>query len=96
MVWGMVSDKDLDMIFPLLPEEASYYFTPSSVPRSMNEVLLQERASEFGLHGNHYPSVKEAYLAARKEAGRNDLIFTGGSTFVVADLHKEILAFFAT
>mgnify|MGYP001813293419 CR=1 FL=1 len=96
MVWGMVSDKDLDMILPLLPEEATYYFTPSSVPRSMDERALQEHASEFGLHGNHYPGVKEAYLAARKEAGADDLIFTGGSTFVVADLHKEILSFFAT
>ena len=96
MVWGMVSDKDLDMIFPLLPEEASYYFTPSSVPRSMNQVELHKRAREYGLNGSHFPGVKEAYLAAQEEAGANDLIFTGGSTFVVADLLKEILPFFET
>jgi len=86
MVWGMVSDKDLDMIFPLLPEEASYYFTRSSVPRSMDAEELARRAREFGLKGKPFSKVEEAYLAAQKEAGAKDLIFTGGSTFVVADL----------
>jgi len=86
MVWGMVNDKDLDMILPLLPEEASYYFTPSSVPRSMDARVLAKGAREYGLKGFPYPSVEEAYRAAQKEAGVNDMIFTGGSTFVVADL----------
>jgi len=86
MVWGMVSDKDLDSILPLLPEEAIYYFTPSSVPRSMDARILCRRAGNFGLKGRAWPGVQEAYLAARLAAGPNDLIFTGGSTFVVADL----------
>jgi dihydrofolate synthase/folylpolyglutamate synthase len=86
MVWGMVSDKDLDAILPLLPEEALYYFTPSSVPRSMDAKLLCRRAGEFGLRGKAWPGVQEAYLAARLAAGPDDFIFTGGSTFVVADL----------
>jgi dihydrofolate synthase/folylpolyglutamate synthase len=90
MVWGMVSDKDLDMVFPLLPQEASYFFTRSSVPRSMDEVELTGRAREFGLTGKHFPGVIEAYRAAQKEAGSDDMIFTGGSTFVVADLLNEI------
>jgi len=90
MVWGMVSDKDLDMIFPLLPEEASYYFTRASVPRAMEANLLEDRAREFGLTGRSYPHVPGAYRAARKEAGKDDMIFTGGSTFVVADLLNEI------
>ncbi len=90
MVWGMVNDKDLDMVLPLLPEEASYYFTRSSVPRSMDSKVLTKRAREFGLKGFPFPNVKEAYRAAQEEAGPDDMIFTGGSTFVVADLHNEI------
>ncbi|RLD72744.1 MAG: bifunctional folylpolyglutamate synthase/dihydrofolate synthase, partial [Bacteroidetes bacterium] len=86
MVWGMVDDKDLDMILPLLPEEASYYFTRSSVPRSMDSKVLAKRSREFGLKGFPFPNVDEAYRAAQKEAGVDDMIFTGGSTFVVADL----------
>jgi dihydrofolate synthase/folylpolyglutamate synthase len=86
MVWGMVGDKDLDLIFPLLPREASYYFARSSVPRSMQAEELAERAREYGLKGTPFASVEEAYRAARKEAGKDDMIFTGGSTFVVADL----------
>jgi len=86
MVWGMVSDKNLDAILPLLPEEALYYFTPSSVPRSMDARLLCQRAGDIGLKGRAWPGVQEAYLAARLAAGPDDLIFTGGSTFVVADL----------
>ena len=90
MVWGMVDDKDLDMILPLLPEEATYYFTRASVPRAMDSKVLAKRAREFGLKGFPFPNVEEAYRAAQKEAGARDMIFTGGSTFVVADLHNEI------
>ncbi len=86
MVWGMVSDKDLDSVLPLLPQEATYYFARSSVPRSMDPAGLTERATEHGLTGIPFPNVEEAYRAAQKEAGADDMIFTGGSTFVVADL----------
>jgi dihydrofolate synthase/folylpolyglutamate synthase len=86
MVWGMVGDKDIDSILPLLPVNAIYYFTRSSIPRSMDAAKLSERAAGYGLNGSSYPSVKEAYRAAQKEAGADDMIFTGGSTFVVADL----------
>ena len=86
LVWGLVSDKDLDSLLPLLPKDARYYFTPSSVPRSMDALKLQKAAAAFGLKGSAYPGVEEAYQAARKAAGRDDMIFTGGSTFVVADL----------
>ncbi len=86
MVWGMVSDKNLDDILPLLPSEAIYYFTPSSVPRSMDAETLCQRAANMGLEGKAWPGVQEAYQAAQKTAGPDDMIFTGGSTFVVADL----------
>jgi dihydrofolate synthase/folylpolyglutamate synthase len=86
MVWGMVNDKDPDRILPLLPPEAQYYFTRSTVPRSMDADSLAGRAREYGLKGRSFPGVEEAYRAARADAGPDDLIFTGGSTFVVADL----------
>ncbi|MEN8204111.1 MAG: folylpolyglutamate synthase/dihydrofolate synthase family protein [Bacteroidota bacterium] len=91
MVWGMVSDKDLESILPLLPQGARYYFTPSSVPRSMDAGELRRAAAAKGLEGKAYPSVEEAYRAARQSAGPDDLIFTGGSTFVVADLLSSAL-----
>jgi len=93
MVWGMVSDKDLDSILPLLPKHASYYFTPSSVPRSMDARELYRAAASFGLDGSAYSSVEEAYRAAQQSAGPDDMIFTGGSTFVVADLLSRVLNF---
>lgn len=89
MVWGMVEGKQTEQIFPLLPGEARYYFTPSSVPRSMDAGLLMQQARSAGLHGRAYGSVEEAYRAAKEDAGPDDLIFTGGSTFVVADLLKS-------
>ncbi len=86
MVWGMVSDKDRHAILSLLPPEATYYFTRSSVPRSMDEETLTLAAREYGLSGSSFSNVDEAYRAAQEEAGPDDMIFTGGSTFVVADL----------
>ncbi len=88
MVWGMENDKDLQSILPLLPSQAHYYFTRSSVPRSIDPVQLQSEALVYGLKGEVYPSVKGAYRAAQGLAGPDDMIFTGGSTFVVADLLK--------
>jgi len=93
MVWGMVNDKDLESILPLLPGKARYYFTPSSVPRSMDAGVLQKSAATLGLKGSAYPSVEEAYRAARDSAGPDDMIFTGGSTFVVADLLNALSIF---
>jgi dihydrofolate synthase/folylpolyglutamate synthase len=90
VVWGLVSDKDLESILPLLPEEGIYYFTRSSVPRSMDAVLLQQRAEKFGLRGGAFHQVSAAYQAALSNAGSHDLVFTGGSTFVVADLLESL------
>jgi dihydrofolate synthase/folylpolyglutamate synthase len=90
VVWGMVSDKDRDSILPLLPPEATYYFTPSSVPRSLDAETLRKEAAMFGLKGEAYISVAEAYRAAQQRAGVDDMIFTGGSTFVVADLLESL------
>jgi len=70
---------------PLLPKEARYYFTRASVERALDEQLLQEEARAYGLTGERYGSVTQAVAAAIKNADENDLIFIGGSSFVVAD-----------
>jgi dihydrofolate synthase/folylpolyglutamate synthase len=85
MVIGFVNDKDLTKVLPLLPLKATYYFTKASVARALNENTLMERAAEYGLKGSCYSNVKEAIEAARKEASPEDMIFIGGSTFIVAD-----------
>ena len=86
MVWGMVGDKDLRGILQLLPTHAVYYFTQAALPRSLDAGKLQAQALLQGLQGQVYPSVAEAVAAAKKNAGDNDLIFIGGSTFVVAEV----------
>jgi dihydrofolate synthase/folylpolyglutamate synthase len=86
MVIGFVSDKDLSLIFPLLPRDAEYYFTRASVPRALDEKILLSKASESGLYGKCFSSVRIALDDAIAEAGPNDVIFVGGSTFVVAEV----------
>ena len=86
MVIGMVDDKDIDEVLSLLPKNAVYYFTKASIPRALNEVLLKEKATKFQLNGDTYENVSEALLAAKANADKSDLIFVGGSTFVVAEV----------
>jgi dihydrofolate synthase/folylpolyglutamate synthase len=85
MVLGMVNDKDHAAVLSILPKQAHYYFTKASIPRSLNENKLQKMAGNSGLQGESYPDVNSALKAAKKNAGSNDLIFIGGSTFIVAD-----------
>jgi dihydrofolate synthase/folylpolyglutamate synthase len=85
-VFGVVADKNQDAILQLLPKDAVWYFTRADIPRALNEKELAKKASEFGLKGNSYHSVTEAFNAAKINAGKNDLIFVGGSTFVVAEI----------
>jgi dihydrofolate synthase / folylpolyglutamate synthase len=86
MVIGFVNDKDLNSVLPLFPANAVYYFTKASIPRALNEDILLTEAVKFGLKGNSYTDIKTALLAARKNALSTDLIFIGGSTFVVAEV----------
>ena len=88
IVMGMVGDKDIDNVLELMPENAVYYFTQASVERAMNVNVFQQKANNHGLRGTAYGSVGEAFRAARRDASANDMIFVGGSTFVVADLLK--------
>lgn len=89
MVIGMVNDKDISGVLALLPREAVYYFTQASVKRALPSVRVKELALQAGMSGEAYPSVKEAVQAARTDSDPDDLIFVGGSSFVVADLLSE-------
>ncbi len=86
IVLGVVNDKSLTKILNLFPVTATYYFCKPGIPRGLNAVELKETAQKFGLNGNVYSSVKTAYKTAFKKAQKNDLIFIGGSTFVVAEV----------
>lgn len=85
IVIGMVNDKDPSIVLSLFPLQAKYYFCQASVPRSLGVDELIRQAGEIGLQGKAFNTVKDAYVAASKNASKNDLIFVGGSTFVVAD-----------
>lgn len=86
MVIGMVQDKDISKILSLLPQYASYVFCQADIPRAMPASVLAEKAAFAGLAGLPIPDVNEALNFARKNAAADDLIFVGGSTFVVAEI----------
>lgn len=86
MVLGMVQDKDISKILELLPKDARYVFCQADLPRAMPAELLAEKAAEYSLKGEVISEVNQALQFARKNAGPNDLIFVGGSTFVVAEI----------
>jgi len=86
IIFGMVNDKDIRSVLPLLPDDAIYYFTKASVERALDEKTLQETAALFHLKGETYSTVKEALETATSNAKEDDLIFVGGSTFVVAEV----------
>ena len=86
IVIGFVNDKDIDHILDMLPADAIYYFTQAMIPRAQKAQILQAQATQKGLMGNCYNSVAEAYTAALSDASAGDMVFVGGSTFIVADL----------
>jgi len=84
-VIGMVNDKEHHKVLELLPKDAIYYFCKANIPRALDEKELQQLGREHNLHGNIYPTVKEALKAAQAKAQKKDLVLVGGSTFVVAE-----------
>lgn len=85
IVFGMVKDKDHRHILALLPTQARYYFTQAAIPRALPADELQQMASAFGLIGDTYSSVSEAIKEAQRVANEEDVIFVGGSSYVVAE-----------
>lgn len=86
IVFGMVSDKDITKVLSMLPVKATYYFCKASVERALDGSLLKEKASLYGLSGEAYSTVTGALEAAKKNSSEKDMIFIGGSTFVVAEV----------
>ncbi|TXG40116.1 bifunctional folylpolyglutamate synthase/dihydrofolate synthase [Seonamhaeicola maritimus] len=86
IVFGVVSDKDLNSIVDLLPLEARYYFCKPQISRGLPAKALKRCFDEHALKGEAYNSVKEAYNAALNNSKKEDFIFIGGSTFVVAEI----------
>ncbi|PNW27755.1 bifunctional folylpolyglutamate synthase/dihydrofolate synthase [Formosa algae] len=86
IVFGVVSDKDVQSILPLLPKKALYYFCKPDVPRGMPANQLYDLFKAEGYEGDVYNSVNEAYKKALNSAAASDFIYIGGSTFVVAEI----------
>lgn len=86
IVFGMVDDKDINSVMALLPRHAVYYWTKAETKRAIDETDVMRIGSEHGLHGTAFASVDEAFKAAKREANVDDVVFVGGSSYVVADL----------
>jgi dihydrofolate synthase/folylpolyglutamate synthase len=86
IVFGVVEDKNIDSILSILPKDAKYYFVKANIPRALDQKKLKDKATNFSLYGNAYKNVEEGLRNAKKNANVNDLIFIGGSTFVVAEV----------
>ena len=86
IVFGVVNDKDLKSILPLMPKKATYYFCKPNIQRGLNAEILKQTFNMNGFKGDSFSSVNKALLEAKKNAEINDLIYIGGSTFVVAEI----------
>ena len=86
IVLGFVADKKLETMLPLFPSNASYYFCKPAISRGLSEVVLEANAKKFNLVGKKYSSVKLALKSALLNANQQDIIYVGGSTFVVAEI----------
>jgi dihydrofolate synthase/folylpolyglutamate synthase len=86
IVLGVVKDKDISKMLNLLPENATYYFAKADIPRGLDAEILRGLAEETGRVGKAYKSVRQALAAARKSAKKEDLIYVGGSIFVLAEV----------
>lgn len=84
-VIGMVNDKSIENALNLFPKTGKFYFCQAQIPRALNDQELYEKGNSIGLTGKPYGTVKNAYQAALKKADKTDVIYIGGSTFVVAD-----------
>ena len=86
IVLGFVNDKNLDEILSLFPTNALYYFCKPDIPRGLDAGILKVKATQYNLTGEIFDSVSNAYTSAKKKADTSDMIYVGGSTFVVAEI----------
>jgi dihydrofolate synthase / folylpolyglutamate synthase len=85
-VFGVVNDKDLDSILGLFPKNAKYYFCKPNIPRGLDANILQQKCFEYGLNGDLFDSVADAYTNSLLNSSLNDMVYVGGSTFVVSEI----------
>lgn len=83
---GFVNDKNPDKVLEIFPKDAKYYFAKANIPRGLEAPFLQHAAGNFGLKGKAYSSVRKALAAAKMSARPEDLIYVGGSIFIVAEI----------
>ncbi|PZX49657.1 bifunctional folylpolyglutamate synthase/dihydrofolate synthase [Algoriphagus chordae] len=88
LVLGMVQDKDISKVLSMLPSSATYVFCEANLPRALPAAQMAEKAASVGLKGEIIQDINEALAFARKNAAEDDLIFVGGSTFVVAEIEE--------
>ena len=86
IVFGMVDDKDIDTVMEMLPKDAIYYWTQATTKRAIKVENIAKKGAKKSLIGNSYSTVKEAFNHALSEASKDDFIFVGGSSYIVADL----------
>ncbi|MDO6675985.1 bifunctional folylpolyglutamate synthase/dihydrofolate synthase [Tenacibaculum sp. 1B UA] len=86
IVLGVVSDKNLNEILPMFPKNAIYYFCKPNIPRGLSAGELKKQANEFGLGGEVFGSVSQSLERSKENASKEDVIYIGGSTFVVAEI----------
>ncbi len=85
IVLGVSNDKDLENVLPLFPKKAQYYFTQAKVQRAMKAEELKQKAKAYNLYGKSYNDVQTAIKAAEEKAQKDDVIYIGGSIFIVAE-----------
>ncbi len=91
MILGFVSDKDVSSILEILPKEANYIFCQANIPRALDAQELLETAKNYKLIGEEIADVNEAIKYVKSKANIDDLIYIGGSTFVVAEISESIV-----
>lgn len=85
IVFGMVDDKDVSTVMEMLPKDAVYYWTQATTKRAISVDKIAELGEKHGLTGNAYHTVNKAFKAAIGDADKEDFIFVGGSSYIVAD-----------
>ena len=88
IIFGIAEDKDVQSVLEKLPRNATYFFTKSNNKRALSEMSLKSLGDHLGLNSKTYPNVEEAYQAALQGATNEDMIFVGGSAYIVSDFLK--------
>lgn len=86
IVFGMVDDKDINSVMFLLPKNAIYYWTQAESKRAIKAERVAEIAIKHDLRGEIFDNVEVAYTKALQDSNKDDFVFVGGSSYIVADL----------